>query len=269
VPNDAAARRADSAELPRQLERDPRPLLFGPGRLGIIWSAKAACTTLLLWYLWRCDLLEAARAYHAWPHQFRQRKLYATDTHRAWTAEVSASGWSWLRVVRDPFMRAVSSYHHALRYGYEDRKMAQVLRRPIDSKGGYSFEQFLDYLLRIDITRCNLHHRQQVHPVEALIAPTQIVNIQRQDLMACLRKIDETLPPPPQPAAVLDAAIAEIAATHHVREASEGDDCAAVTFTTAQAWSAWPSHRHFLNASTRDKIATIYAADLARYADCF
>jgi hypothetical protein len=261
--------RADLAELLRQLERDPRPLLFGPAKLGIIWSAKAACTTLLLWYLWRCDLLQAARAYDAWPHKFRQHKLYATDTHRAWTVEAGASGWSWLRVVRDPFVRAVSSYHHALRYGYEDRKMARVLRRPIDSKDGYSFEQFLDYLLRIDIAVCNLHHREQVHPVEMLVAPTQTINIQRQDLMACLAKIDERLPPPPQPAPALDAAIAEIAATHHVREAAGAEDCAAATFTTTQAWSDWPAHRHFFNASTRGKIATIYAADFARYADHF
>lgn len=261
--------RADLTELLRQLECDPRPLLFGPGKLGIIWSAKAACTTLLLWYLWHCDLLQAARAYDAWPHNFRQRKLYATDTHRAWTAEVSATGWSWLRVVRDPFVRAVSSYRHALRYGYEDHMMARVLQRPIDGKDGYSFEQFLDYLLRIDIKICNTHHRQQVHPVEALVAPTQIINIQRQDLMACLRKIDEALPPPPQPAAALDAAIAEITANHHVREADSGEDCAAATFTTAQAWSDWPSHRHFLDASTRGKIAKIYAADLTRYAVYF
>ena len=80
--------RADLTELLRQLEHDPRPLLFGPGKLGIIWSAKAACTTLLLWYLWRCDLLQAARAYDAWPHKFRQHKLYASDTYRAWAAEV-------------------------------------------------------------------------------------------------------------------------------------------------------------------------------------
>ena len=267
MPNDAAAGRAPLAELLLKLERDPRPLLFGPGRLGIIWSPKSACTTVLLWYLWHCDLLQAALSHSSWPHAFRKRVLYGSDIYQAWTAEVSASGWSWLRVIRDPFVRAVSSYRHALRHGYEDRKMARVLRRPVDSQVGYSFEQFLDYLLRIDITTCNVHHRQQVHPVEALIAPTQTINIEKQDLMACLGKIDEFLPPPQQPAAALEAAIAGIAASHHARETALGGDHAAAPFATAQAWGEWPPHRHFLDPSTRGKIATIYAADFARYAD--
>lgn len=267
--NDAAAGRA--SELLRQLAREPRPLLFGPGRLGIIWSPKSACTTLLLWYLWHCDLLQAALSYDPWPHYFRRRVLYDSGAYRAWNADVSASDWSWLRVVRDPFVRAVSSYRHALQHGYEDRKMARVLQRPVDSKDGYSFEQFLDYLLRIDISTCNVHHREQFHPVETLVGPARIIDVARHDLMAFLGKIDETLPPPRQPAAALHAAIAAIASSHHARETAVAEDRAGTAFTMAQArpQTEWPSHRDFLNASTRGKIATIYANDLARYADYF
>ncbi len=81
----------------------------------------------------------------------------------------------------------------------------------------------------------------------------------------------QRLPPPPQPAPALDAAIAEIAATHHVREAAGAEDCARGALSRqTQAWSDWPaSPACFLNASTRGKIATIYAADFARYADHF
>jgi hypothetical protein len=75
--------------------RDPRPLLYGPGRLGIIWSAKSACTTLLLWHLWHCDLLAAARFYSGWPHEFRNRVLYDSQTYRSWADQVDPVGWSW------------------------------------------------------------------------------------------------------------------------------------------------------------------------------
>ena len=269
MPNGADGDRAGLAELLLEPSRDPRPLLFGPGRLGIIWSAKSACTTVLFWYLWHCNLLQAARFYGAWPHNFRNRVLYSSETYRAWAAQADATGWSWLRIVRDPFTRAVSSYRHALRHGYEDAKMARILQRPIDGKDGYSFEQFLDYLLRIDIATCNLHHRLQFHPVEELVTPSRIVNIGKHDLMACLSEIDATLELPTEPAAALLKAIAEIAEHHHARESAVGQDHAATRFTTPEAWGEWPANRHFLNESTRDKIARIYATDFTRYAAYF
>lgn len=257
------------AELLLEPAREPRPLLFGPGKLGIIWSAKSACTAVLFWYLWHCDLLQAARFHSAWPHQFRNRVLYSSDTYRLWAGQAEAGGWSWLHIVRDPFKRAVSSYRHALRYGYEDGKMARILERPVDREHGFSFELFLDYLLKIDIATCNLHHRIQCHPIEALVAPVEIVNIDKQDLMARLGQIDATLDPPPQPADALSRAIAEIADMHHGRKAVTGGDHAATSFTREAAWAEWPQHESFLNNSTRQKIASAYAADFTRYADHF
>jgi hypothetical protein len=246
--------------------RDPRPLLYGPGRLGIIWSAKSACTTLLLWYLWHCDLLSAARFYGNWPHEFRYRVLYASQTYRSWADQAGERGWSWLRVVRDPFTRAVSSYRHALRFGYEDAKMARVLARPVDCKDGFSFELFLDYLLRIDIAACNLHHRQQYHPIEGLVTPGEILNVDRENMMERLRRIDATFEAPKEPAAALSRAIAEITPYHHARASGVEGDQAATAFTARDASEAWPPHQAFLNDTTRARIAAIYAVDLARYA---
>jgi hypothetical protein len=253
--------------LQRELEHEPQPLLFGPGRLGIIWSPKAACTTVLLWYLWRCGLLQEALAFDPWPHRYRRAVLYKSDGYRECLAEASATGWSWLRVVRDPYARAVSSYRHALRWGYEDARMTRFLRRPTTSEAGFSFEQFLDYLLLIDIATCNLHHQQQLHPIEAKVTLAQVINVDRQDLMASLTRIGETLPLPAQPLSALEAAIARIAAPHHARQVAFDRDQAATVFTKAHAAGDWPSYGHFLNASTRGKIARIYAADFARYAD--
>ena len=246
--------------------RDPRPLLFGPGRLGIIWSAKSACTTLLLWYLWHCGLLEAARFYSGWPHEFRYRVLYDSQTYRSWADQVEPAGWAWLRVVRDPFRRAVSSYRHALRHGYEDARMTRVLSRPVDRNAGFSFELFLDYLGRIDIAGCNLHHRQQWHPIEALVTPGEVLNVDKQDMMEALRRIDATFAAPKEPAEALSRAVAAIAPHHHARASNAEGDQASTAFTARDASDAWPAHEAFLNDTTRAKITAIYAVDLARYA---
>ena len=88
----------------------------------IIWSAKSACTTVLLWYLWHRNLLQAAQAYDSWPHQFRNKMLYADEAYRTWANQVDVESWTWLRVIRDPYNRAVSSYRHALANGYESQQ---------------------------------------------------------------------------------------------------------------------------------------------------
>ena len=247
---------------------EPRPLVLGPEKLVVIWSAKSASTTVLLWYFWHCGLLEAARLFGHWPHLFRNRVLYAADYYRAWVGEVDIT-WRWLRVVRDPCKRAVSSYRHALQHGYEDGKMTRVMRRRVAASEGFSFEFFLDYLSRIDIAACNLHHRQQVHPIEKLVTPSEVINVDKSDLMEQLRAIDATLGKPEESVEVLHEAIAGISDIHHARHILDDTDHAGTQFRAAQAQTSesWPGYGCFLGKSTCAKIARIYAADFACYAD--
>jgi Sulfotransferase family len=254
----------DVATLLLEPRHDPRPLLLGPAKLGIIWSAKSACTTVLLWYLWHRDQLQTALVYNSWPHQFRNRVLYADDAYRAWAGQVEAHDWTWVRVMRDPYKRAVSSYRHALVNGYEDNKMARRLKRPLEQ--GYSFEEFLDYLLRIDVTTCNLHHRQQFHPLEQRVTPRRIVNVDKEDLMRALAEIDAGLETPEETREALHKAIAEIGSSHHARRSTVDRDVSAAPLTRQDASGEWPAYSCFLNASTRAKIAKIYAVDISRYA---
>lgn len=243
---------------------EPRPLLLGDGRIGIIWSAKSACTTVLLWYLWHRDLLQAARAYDIWPHRFRNEVLYSDEIYRGWADQADGDGWTWLRVIRDPYKRAVSSYRHALRHGYEDGNMSRRLQQPRDA--GYSFDSFLDHLLTIDVATCNLHHRQQLHPAERLIAPSRVVNADKVDLMQSLMEIGAALAPPREPVEALHAAVAGIGGWHNTRPSPVDRDVSAVALTRSDAAGEWPDYACFLNNSTRAKIARIYALDLSRYA---
>jgi hypothetical protein len=254
----------DMATLLLEQRCEPRPLLLGSARLGIIWSAKSACTTVLLWYLWHRNLLQTARAYSDWPHNFRNRVLYSDETYRMWASQVEAGGWTWLRVIRDPYKRVVSSYRHAVINGYEDRKMARRLKRPIPEGGGYSFEEFLDYLLRIDVSMCNLHHRQQFHPLEERVAPSRIINVDRDDLMQALAAIDAELEARRAGWRRCSAAVAGNR-QRPSRTAASWSRLSAVALTRQDAVGEWPAYACFLNDSTREKIAKIYAVDLRRY----
>jgi hypothetical protein len=254
----------DLASLMLHPRREPRPLLLGPAKLGVIWSAKSACTTVLLWYLWHRNLLQTAQAYDSWPHEFRNRMLYSDEAYRTWASGMNVESWTWLRVIRDPYDRAVSSYRHALVNGYESRKMSRRLKRPPED--GYSFEEFLDYLLRIDITTCNLHHKQQFHPLEELIAPSRVINVDKVDLMQSLAEIDAGLEPPQEPVEALRAAVAKLNSWHKARPSSVDRDVSAVVLTQSDAMGPWPAYSRFLNESTRAKIAKVYAVDISRYA---
>jgi hypothetical protein len=254
------------AKLLLDRSKEPRPLLFGPGRHGIIWSAKSACTTVLLWYLWQCDLLQAALFFNRWPHHFRNM-LYRSKTYQAWASEVDPKTWSWLRVIRDPSARAVSSYRHALKFGYADEQMSKILGRAVDHHDGFSFELFLDFLSRINIAMCDIHHRLQFHPIEERAIVTRVINVDREDLVATLREIDLGPEKPREPFEALSSAIAQTSDFHHARRLKVDRDHSATRFTRADAWGEWPSAESFLNGTTREKIEAIYAKDFVRYAD--
>lgn len=254
----------DLASVLLNPRREPRPLLLWPAKIGVIWSAKSACTTVLLWYLWHRNLLQEAHAYSSWPHNFRNQRLYSDELYRTWASQVDVGSWTWLRVMRDPYKRAVSSYRHALINGYENGKMSRRLKRPPEA--GYSFEEFLDYLLRINITSCNLHHKQQFHPLEELVAPSRVINADKVDLMQSLAEIDAGLETPREPVETLRAAVATITSWHNARPSTADRDVSAVSLTQSDATGEWPAYSCFLNKSTRAKIAKIYAVDLSRYA---
>jgi len=99
--------------------------------------------------------------------------------------------WSYIKVVRDPVMRCISSYRHALKHGYEDSKISRVLGRPLDHRQGFSYREFIDYLERINLDRCNTHHRFQMHTLDRVdFRRTWLIDIEKCDLAKALAEID-------------------------------------------------------------------------------
>ena len=89
------------------LNQCPIPLLFPPRGVGLIWSAKSACTTSILWYLAVAGLLKEALAYDPWPHNYRQKVLPESARYQAWLMNTDPHKLAWVRVIRDPYKHAV------------------------------------------------------------------------------------------------------------------------------------------------------------------
>ena len=187
--------------LGAKLRQTPLPLLDASRRTVISWSAKSACTHMLIWYLHRLGLLDEARSHHPWVHRYRGEVLYRSALYQNARDQLVREGpsqWNYVKVVRDPVKRCVSSYRHALKHGYEDEKMSRALGREIDHKCGYSYETFLGYLAQIDLHHCDIHHRVQKHSLDTLdFGRTWLINVDEHDLDAALAEIDRIQGCPP------------------------------------------------------------------------
>lgn len=254
--------------LEASLGQGPLPLLDASRRMVISWSAKSACTHVVIWYLNRLGLLDQALRHHAWVHRYREEVLYRSEMYRDARDQLQregASKWTYLKVVRDPVKRCVSSYRHALKHGYEDEKMSQALGCEIDHKIGYSYESFLEYLGQTDLNQCNFHHRVQEHSLDTIpFGRTWLIHVDEQDLAGTLAQIDRI-----QGCAPLaehgDSAAAIASAAH--RHAGDGKDDSS---DTLDQWrkplsvanvQQWPKHA-LLSASPATELARrIYRAD--------
>src|SRR5689334_25375638 len=93
--------------LGRLLWTDPRPLIHTPQRMIVVFSPKSACTSVLIWFYHQIGHTKAARDYASWPHNYRTDVYYRSRFYRR-AFERDLSKFSLLRIVRDPFERAVS-----------------------------------------------------------------------------------------------------------------------------------------------------------------
>jgi len=163
-----------SGLLPQDLKfRTP---LYHPGfPFVILWSEKAACTTVVKWFFLQTGLIEEALKYHPWVHQyegsiFKKRPGYLDDIYDA-----LKRGTSVVKFVRDPFARAYSSYLSVCgaQSVENGRKWAVTARRKIlkDMVGrrtvveyAFSFRQYLLWLAGQSAHAPNPHIRQQHLP---------------------------------------------------------------------------------------------------------
>jgi hypothetical protein len=209
--------------------------------------------------------MQRARAYHKWPHRYRIDVYYRSAGYQD-AVSGDLTGFKLVRVVRDPFDRAVSSFRHALRFGVADQDFAVLMGRRNVAEAGASFGDFLDLLEGLDVRTCNEHFRLQRHPVEDALPVSHFINVSREDLFTRLNQVESDIGLP-----MTD--FDEMTWMHRLqakRSRSERDvatiNAYALPFTRVQARNGpWPSYDALLTPTARERIARLYAADIAAY----
>ncbi|MBK8980228.1 MAG: sulfotransferase family 2 domain-containing protein [Planctomycetes bacterium] len=231
-------------------------------RIALLWSAKAGCTFAIKWFLHHLGHLPAALYYHPWIHRYRTEVYYRAHDYQTHVLDVLTDpGLQTVKIVRNPFSRAVSSYVHALVHRYDDGGLERFLGRPVTTEQRFTFREFVSYLESLTLTRCNVHHRLQKHPLEIheLVRVTHLVRL--EESAARLPEVERELGFDPGELAALSRSV------HHTeRQSSDefwGDRVPEVAVERNGA--VVPQTGAFYDDTLQVAVATCYARDFESY----
>jgi hypothetical protein len=254
-----------ASELGRLLWTDPRPLIYPRKRMIVVFSPKSACTNVVIWFFHQLGHSAAARDYSSWPHRYRTEVYYKSTLYRR-AYERDLSKFSLVRVVRDPFERAVSSFRHVQKGGLADKEIGRALGRTDMSTAGLSFSEFLDFLERCDLNTCDPHFRVQRHPIEDRLPTRHLINASAEDLFSRLNEVEADFNLPITDFSTLEW-LQKINRKHrHMEAPAAPADAYNHRFDRESARNgSWPPYSAFLIPVARERLARLYARDIEAY----
>ncbi len=261
---------ASSEARPRGLAAAaaPSPMVNAQKNLMVLWSPKSACTTAYVWFAHVSGFLPQVRKFAAWPHKHRveryqHSKLYfdsvKSDLSKART----------VRIIRDPYGRAVSIYRHALLTRFADKALSEHSNGRLSLEAGLSFQDFLDFVGKLDMKSVDIHFRPQFHPFEVNHKPDRVINISKEDLFAGLNAFERDGGWP-------ETDFQQFSWLHDMegkrkahQAAMEGEAHDRTVFSRHQVakLGQFPSYGQLLTNEAKQKIEAIYKADFDAYRD--
>ena len=253
----------------------PLPLVNAKKKYVIVWTPKVASNIVLTWYLRDVGLLYAANFYSDRLHEFRGKVLVNSRYYKKWTewAWSDVSGSTYVKVMRDPFKRAVSSYRHALRY--PETRAVIDRNTEFDISKGFSFVQFLMAIEKVDICNTDIHLRQQHHPVQDIVGAEHVDTILLDALDVDLLEVldhklgaevsEESSESVEEMKARVEANINHYVVSHHADysgRAFEGKSYADEIFSLDDH-KEFPAFEKFVTPETERLVRKIYEADFA------
>ncbi|MGD2090135.1 MAG: sulfotransferase family 2 domain-containing protein [Candidatus Aminicenantes bacterium] len=253
-------------------KKKPGALLYVPPRIlydygqkiVVMWSAKAGCTFLCKWFFAQMNLLDAALYYHPWVHLFRQEVYYRSEGYIKNLHGVLNGDFTVIKIVRNPFARAVSSYFTALyqivnkeesiAHGKVKKSLEKFFKRPLSANETLSFREFVDYLAYIDTLDCDVHYRQQLHPleIEAVLTPSYIIKL--EDSEDALKRLETQLNLKTTDLNRLKQS------PHHTKREAHTEFCGDVKFKWTPNFK-FPTHLSFYDDDLIRKVADVYKMD--------
>lgn len=248
----------------RLIKAPPRILINPERKMVLFWSAKAGSVFIIKWFLYQMNVLAKAKKHSDWIHDYRE-KMYETPTYKQAMKDFAdkPDEYHIIKLVRNPYTRAVSSYVECLYMLEKDNPAAKQFMTKegkIPLRAQYSFVEFLDTLMSIDIVNVNIHWRCQRHPaeIENVITVNALVKLETPtDTLNHLEKQLNLKPTEP---------FKFSASPHHNKKTtSEEQSFLGYTPLDAAVRQNIPPYDCFYNVELEQKVAEIYKEDFERY----
>lgn len=238
------------------------PLFLEDRDIALLWSAKSGCTLAVKWFFFQRSDLAKAEDYSSWIHDYRVDVYRTSAAFQAGVHRAQYGKMRYIRFVRSPFSRAVSSYLHMIRTVGDDafhRPFNEFLGRNIEKGGGATFREFVEFLSQVDVRHCDIHYRQQVHHLESenLIDVDYVVHLENVEIE--LRDVTELY-------GLIPASVSELSSSSHntTRSVSGGMFAGDIPHIRTEE-DVYPDYRDFYDAELVERIASIYVHDFNRY----
>lgn len=136
----------------------------------LFWSQKSGCTSLTKWFFFQIGLLQEALEYNPFIHIYRGQVYCSSINYKdEMKKAILSSKKDIIKLVRNPYTRAVSSFLHVLKSGTpndkDNSKFHQELEKVFERNNcrGMSFKQFLYSIEKVgsDLTSIDRHIAQQ------------------------------------------------------------------------------------------------------------
>lgn len=160
-----------------------RPPLYAKGfPFVLLWSQKAACTTVTKWFFAQIGVLKRALNHHRWVHNFESDVFKAREGYLEDCAHAINNGVEVLKFVRNPYTRIYSGYLETCSPRvFEDREhwssqtrneiLGHLVGLDVSLEYGYSFSQFVDWLATKSRQELDPHLAPQFEKFERRLRP--------------------------------------------------------------------------------------------------
>lgn len=224
-------------------------------KLILDWSAKAGCTIAVKMFLRQMGLLDDAQKYSSWVHNYREQVFYKKYGFVK-LADVKNNEYKILKVVRNPYVRAVSSYVHHCRTGFLDKAIRRAgLNKVYLSCDKISFRGFLLLLSKFNLDATDVHVNRQKKLYEKISYGAPIV-CKLEHMAEHIDDVNKRFN--------LNFDLSGLSSHHHVVKTMSND-----SFVADIPWeklkSCVPEYGFFYDKDTYLRVSELYQSDLNSY----
>lgn len=248
--------------LPALLHHHAMPVAF-------FWTPKAGCTSLVKWFFFQIGELDAALSYNPFVHHYRNDVFMKRHGYLREGLDLIVAGEvPIIKLVRDPYDRAVSSFAQLLKLqSNAESQWPRKVRAAILDKigetappGCLSFRQFLSGVAAIGASSAGIsrHVAQQYQEGEE----------QLRDRLIRLENFAAEISGLEREFGLKSSPLADLTDSRHHRRkimSPAGSLAGRVVSRADFPETAMPSNDAFYNDQTRRLAAAAYAADFSAY----